>query len=105
VGCRSGQIVVFDTETGRELEALPVGEFVDEVEFDPATKRLYAACGVSGTVDVYKEIDPDHYKSLGKVPSGPWGKNGRLVPELNRYFVPVPEHDNKNAEVLVYQVQ
>jgi hypothetical protein len=24
---------------------------------------------------------------------------------LNRYFVPVPQHENKNAEVLVYQVQ
>jgi hypothetical protein len=75
------------------------------VEFDPATKRLYVACGGTGTVEVYEQIDPDHYKSLGKVPSGPWGKNGRLVPELNRYFVPVPKHGDNSAKVLVYQVQ
>jgi DNA-binding beta-propeller fold protein YncE len=105
VGCRSGQVVIFDTETGKELQALPIGDWVDEVEFDPATKRIYAACGGTGNVDVYEETDPDHYKSIGKIPSGPWGKNGRLVPELNRYFVPVPQHGNKNAEVLVYSVQ
>ena len=106
VACRSGQIIVFDTETGKELQALPIGERVDDLAFDPTRKRLYAPCGGgTGTVDVYKEIDPDHYQSLGKIASGPVGKTGRLVPELNRYFVPVPQHENKNAEVLVYQVQ
>jgi hypothetical protein len=54
---------------------------------------------------MYEQIDPDHYQSIGKVPSGPWGKTGRLVPELNRYFVPVPQHEDKNAEVLMYQMQ
>ena len=106
VACRSGQIIVFDTATGKELQALPIGERVDDLAFDPTRKRLYAPCGGgTGTVDVYKEIDPDHYQSLGKIASGPVGKTGRLVPEWNRYFVPVPQHENKNAEVLVYQVQ
>lgn len=105
VACRSGQIVVFDTETGKELQALPIGGRVDDLAFDAKSKRLYAACGAPGTVDVYEETDPDHYRSLGKVPTGPVGKNGWLVPELNRYFVPVPRHENKNAEVLVYQVE
>jgi DNA-binding beta-propeller fold protein YncE len=106
VACRSGHIVVLGTETGKELQALPIGERVDDLAFDPTRKRLYAACGGgTGTVDVYKEIDPDHYQSLGKVPSGPVGKNGCLVPELNRYFVPVPQHEGENAEILVYQVR
>jgi DNA-binding beta-propeller fold protein YncE len=52
VACRSGQIVVFDTETGKELQALPIGEWADDLVFDPIRKRLYAACGASGTVDV-----------------------------------------------------
>lgn len=106
VACRSGHIVVIDTDTGKELQALPIGERVDDLAFDPTRKRLYAPCGGgTGTVDVYEEIDPDHYRSLGKVPSGPVGKTGRLVPELNRYFVPVPQHEDKNAKILVYKVQ
>jgi DNA-binding beta-propeller fold protein YncE len=112
VACRSGQIVVFDTETGKELQALAIGpsgktggEWVDDLVFDPNSRRLYAPCGGTATVDVYEQVDPDHYRSLGSVASGPRGKTGRLVPELSRYFVTVPQHEDKNAEVLVFQVQ
>jgi DNA-binding beta-propeller fold protein YncE len=103
--CRSGQLVVFNTETGKEVQAFPVGEFVDDLVFDAKSKRLYAPSGVAGSVDVYEQTDPDHYRSLGKVSTGEWGKTGRLVPELNRYFVPVPKSGTKNAQVMVYQVE
>ena len=102
--CRSGQLVVFNTENGKEVQAFPVGEFVDDLVFDAKSKRLYAPSGVAGSVDVYEQTDPDHYRSLGKVSTGEWGKTGRLVPELNRYFVPVPKNGTNNAKVMVYQV-
>jgi DNA-binding beta-propeller fold protein YncE len=105
VGCRSGAIVVFDSQTGKELQALPVGKGVDDLMFDPASKRIYAASGGTGAVDVYKETDPDHYQSLGHVPSGPGAKTGLLVPQLNRIFVPVPPRGTTPGEVYVYQVQ
>jgi len=105
VGCRSGAIVVFDTQTGKELQALPVGKGVDDLMFDPAGKRIYAASGGTGAVDVYKETDPDHYQSLGHVPSGPGAKTGLLVPQLNRIFIPVPPRGTTPGEVYVYQVQ
>jgi DNA-binding beta-propeller fold protein YncE len=105
VGCRSGAIVVFDTQTGKELQALPVGKGVDDLMFDTATQRIYAASGGTGAVDVYKETDPDHYQSLGHVSSGPGAKTGLLVPQLNRIFVPVPPRGTTPGEVYVYQVQ
>jgi DNA-binding beta-propeller fold protein YncE len=105
VGCRSGAIVVFDTQTGKELQALPVGKGVDDLMFDTATQRIYAASGGTGAVDVYKETDPDHYQSLGHVPSGPGAKTGLLVPQLNRIFVPVPPRGTTPGEVYVYQIQ
>lgn len=104
VGCRSGVIVVMDTETGKELEALPIEKGVDDLVFDPVSKRIYAACGSgSGSVDVYQEEGPDHYRSLGRVPSSPGGRNALLVPQLNRYFVAAPGHESTPAEVMVYQ--
>ncbi len=106
VGCRSGQIVVFDTGTGKEIEALPINQNIDDLAFDSASKRLYATCGAgAGSVDVYQEEDPDHYKSLGQVPTGPGARTGRLVPELKRFFVAVPQHENTNAEVLEFKTQ
>jgi len=105
VVCRSGSIVVFDTETGKELQALPIAENAADLTFDAASKRLYAPCGAGGgSVNVYQETDPDHYISLGEVPSGPSARTALLVPELHRYFVAVPQHENADAELLVYQV-
>ena len=106
VACRSGQIVVFDTQTGKELQALPIAKGVDDAVFDPASKRIYAACGDgAGSIAAYKETDPDHFESLGQVPSGPQGRNALLVPAVKEYFVSVPGHDTTPAQILVFQVQ
>jgi hypothetical protein len=102
VACRSGHIVVFDTQTGKELQALPITKGVDDLAYDSASKRIYAEC--DGAVDVYEQSDPDHYKSLGKVETGPAAKTARLVPELNRYFVAAPQHGSTPAEILVFEV-
>jgi len=103
VACRSGEISVLDTQSGKEVTALPITKGVDDLIYDPAGKRVYASC--DGYADVYQQTSPDTYKSLGKVPTGPVGRTARLVPEINRYFVAVPQHGTTNAEVLVFVVQ
>jgi DNA-binding beta-propeller fold protein YncE len=105
VGGRDGSIVIFDTVTGKEMQALSIGPGLDDLVFDTASKRLYAACGGSGTIDVYEEADRDHYRSLGKVPSGPLARSGLLISDLKQYFVAVPKSTNKSATILVYEVQ
>jgi len=105
VGSRNGIVSVFDSQSGKELQGLPVGRGVDDLMFDPASKRLYATSGGAGVVNVYKETDPDHFESLGKVPSGLGAKTGLLVPQLSRLFVPVPPKAAVPGEVYVYQLQ
>ena len=109
VGCRSGQIVVLDTTTGKEIEGLPINAGVDDLGFDPTTKRLYANCagpkgGGTGSIDIYEQVGADTYKSLGSAPTGPAARNGMLVPEVNKYYVAVPPHDAADATVQVYEV-
>ena len=102
--CRDGNLNVLDSDTGRFLQNLPIGTGVDDMTFDPVSQRIYVVTG-EGFVNVYKEIDADHYQAIGKVPTGPLGKTGLLVPSMNEYFVAVPPHGDKCAEVLVYKVQ
>jgi DNA-binding beta-propeller fold protein YncE len=102
VACRDGNVVVLDTQSGKEVTSLPITNGVDEAVFDPASKRLYTAA--DGSVDVYEQTDPDNYKLLAKVPTGPLGRTAKLVPELNRYFVAVPQHGTTSAEILVFEV-
>jgi DNA-binding beta-propeller fold protein YncE len=98
VGCRSGQIVVFDTNTGKELQALPITKGVDDLIYDVASRRLYAAG--DGAVASFQQIDADHYDGLESVPTGAQGKTARLVPELNRLFVAVPQSASESARIL-----
>lgn len=104
VACREGKLMVLDSDTGKLLQTLPISTGVDDMVYDPVRRRLYVACG-EGFVNVFEQTDADHYRSIGKVSTGPLGKTGRLVPELNRYFVAVPPHGNTSAEVLVFAVQ
>ncbi len=103
IACRGGQIVVMDTQTGKEIAALPITKGVDDLTYDPGSKRIYAAC--DGDADVYEQSDPDNYKLLAKVPTGPVGRTALLVPDLKRYFVAVPQHGTTSAEVLVFEVR
>jgi DNA-binding beta-propeller fold protein YncE len=102
VACRDGHIVVFNTETGQEVTVLPITKGVDDLVYDAGSKRIYAAC--DGEANVYEQTDADNYKLLAKVPTGPLGRTGLLVPELKRYFVVVPQHGANPAEVLAFAV-
>lgn len=104
VACRSGALVVFDTATGKELQSLPIANGVDDLVFDPTNKRLYAACA-SGELDVYQQTDPDHYTSLGRIPTAPGAKNEVLVESLHRLFTTVPPQGGAPGQVYVYQLE
>jgi DNA-binding beta-propeller fold protein YncE len=104
--CRSGQIDVIDTQNGKELQTLPIAQGVDDLVFDPVSKRLYAACGAGdGSIGVYHEDNPEHYVSLGPITTAPRGKNEVLVPQLHRLYLTIPPAENAPGEVYVYQVQ
>ena len=68
---------------------------------DAKLKRIY----LSGDqfVEVFKQGDAAHYPSLGKIASGFRAKTAIFVPELNRYFLAVPRHGTKEAQVRVYE--
>jgi hypothetical protein len=86
-----GKLVVIDTETGKVVQVLDSVGGADDLQYDAATGRIYFV-GTTGTVAVFKEMDPDHFQLLGKVPTGAISKTGLWVPELKRFYSAVPRH-------------
>src|SRR4030088_1926272 len=86
-----GKLVVLDTESGKVVQALDSVGGADDLQYDAATGRIYFV-GTTGTVAVFKEIDPDHFQLLGKVPTGAISKTGLWVPEWKRFYSAVPQH-------------
>ncbi len=86
-----GKLVVINTETGKVVQVLDSVGGADDLQYDAATERIYFV-GTTGTVAVFKELDPDHFQLLGKVPTGAIAKTGLWVPELKRFYSAVPRH-------------
>lgn len=98
-----GKLVVLDSDSGKVVAELPAVGLVDDAAFDAKNRRVYLAG--DGFVDVFAQNDPDHYSLISHMPGSFRAKTAILVPELNRYYLAVPHHAGKEAEVRVYDVQ
>src|SRR6267154_3550507 len=86
-----GKLVIINTDTGKVIQTLDATGGGDEIFFDAPSKRVYFS-GSTGTLAVFHEDDPDHFRLLGKVPTGAIAKSGIWIPELKRYYAAVPKH-------------
>jgi DNA-binding beta-propeller fold protein YncE len=98
-----GKLIVLNSDSGKVIVSLPAVGLVDDMSYDAQHKRIYVAG--DQFVDVFEQKDPDHYALLARIPGSFRAKTGILVPELNRYYLAVPHHENKDAEVRVYEIQ
>ena len=98
-----GKLIVLNSDSGKVVAELPSVGMVDDAAYDAKYKRIYLAG--DGYLDVFQQEDADHYALLGRVKGSFRAKTGILVPELNRYYLAVPHHEGKDAEVRVYDIQ
>jgi DNA-binding beta-propeller fold protein YncE len=104
VVCRKpAKLVVFDTDSGKQIGAWDTAGHSDGMAFDSVRKRIYVP-GAEGYIAVYQQKDADHYELTAKVPSAPGAKTCLLVPELNRLYVAVSPGEGKyGARVLTFE--
>jgi len=86
-----GKLVIMNTDDGKVVQTLDAPGGGDEIFYDAPSKRIYFS-GSTGTLAVFHEDDPDHFRLLGKVPTGAIAKSGIWIPETKRYYAAVPKH-------------
>jgi hypothetical protein len=81
--------LLLDTDSGKEIAVLEITKGVDDMVFDPASKRLYASC--DGDADVYSRPTPTLISHSAKFLPAHWreplysclhlfdSKSGRLL--------------------------
>jgi hypothetical protein len=102
------QMITMDSNTGKEVVSLPTVEGMDGVYFNAAQKRVYVSGGRDndvGYIFIYQQKDADHYEAIGKIPTKPGAGTSFWSPELNRFYVAAPAHDNEEAAILVFEPQ
>jgi len=86
-GCDNRKLIVLDSETGRRVATLPIGDGVDGVAFDPGQQLVFSSNG-DGTLTVIHEDDPDHYSVVENVPTQKSGRTLALDPRDGTVYIP-----------------
>lgn len=63
-----GRFVAVDIEAGKIVAELPCVQGVDDLWFDAVRRRIYASG--AGAIEVFQQIDADHYAKLARIDVG-----------------------------------
>lgn len=96
------RFVVLDTASGKILASLDSTDATENMFFDAAHGRIYTS-SLEGAIQIYRQIDPDHYKSVGRIAAPPHAGTSQFIPELNRFCVAISPHENQVSQVWVFE--
>lgn len=103
------RLVVYDTNSGKVVATQPCVADVDDMYYDANHKRVYIPGG-QGFIDVFQQIDADHYARMARIPTIVGARTAGYTPRvgkkgLDRIFLAVPYSPSKEAAVWTYTVQ
>lgn len=101
---KPAQLLVFDTETGKQVAAGEIAGKTDDLFYDSARRRVYVLTA-AGYIEVFEQKDADHYNRIARYPTPPGSQTGLFVPEWRKLFVAVRAQGKQNAEIRVYVTQ
>jgi hypothetical protein len=94
-------MLVFDTESGREITSGEITGPSDDLFYDPRRGHIYVLAS-GGFLEVFNQSDADHYERVGHYPTPAHTQTGLFVPEWGRLFAAVPRRGDQIAELRVY---
>jgi WD40 repeat protein len=94
-------LIVFDTESGKQITQLDSVPSIDGVWYDAMRKRIYITG--NGFIAVYDQKGADDYTPMVKVATEADSQPSIWVPQFNRLYFSVPQAGNRDAEILVYE--
>ncbi len=95
-------IVVLNSDTGAQVASVATVGTLDGLSYDAARRRIYTTGG-EGFLDVTQMIDPDHYRQVAHIATGPVARTSLFVPEWRQLFVAVPRDNERAAELRVFE--
>lgn len=105
VGCRDtdmdGSIAVLDLSTGKVVKRLPIGGWVDAMDYDARRHRIYLSSG-TGYLEAYQVLSGGNFREMKPAETAVMAKTSLYSPQLDREFVSVPHLGDTPAKILVF---
>jgi DNA-binding beta-propeller fold protein YncE len=86
VGCRNRKLVVMNSDTGKVVTTVPIGDGVDANRFDPATDLVFSSNG-DGTLTIVHEDSENAFSVIASVPTQRGARTMELDPKTHRVYL------------------
>lgn len=83
-------MVIVDSESGKIITTLPIGEGCDGVAFDPEKKRAYSSNG-EGTVTVVEEVNANEFKVVETITTQRGARTIGINTKTHKIYLPTAE--------------
>ena len=84
------QMIILDSETGKVVANVPIGERVDGVVFDPGKKRAYSSNG-EGSVTVVEEVNENEFRVVETITTQPGARTIGINTKTHRIYLSTAE--------------
>jgi len=86
LGCANKLMVMMDSENGKVMGSVPIGEGVDADCFDPKTQLAFASCR-EGTVTIAHEDSPEKLTVVQTLKTEPGARTMTLDPQTHKIYL------------------
>jgi DNA-binding beta-propeller fold protein YncE len=93
LGCGNKMMVVVDSESGKVVDHVAIGDGVDATAFDPAMRLAFASCG-DGTVTIAHEDTPDHLTVAQTLKTEKGAKTMTIDPTTHKIYLGSAKFEN-----------
>jgi DNA-binding beta-propeller fold protein YncE len=96
------RMLVFDTDTGKEISAGETAGPSDDLFYDSQRGRVYVLTG-AGFLEVFQDRDHNHYDRIAHYATPPHTQTGLFVPEWGELFAVAQGEGGQSAEIRIYE--
>ncbi|MGN6191812.1 MAG: YncE family protein [Rhodanobacteraceae bacterium] len=89
--CQNNVMAVTDSEDGKPIASVPIGDGPDGVRYDAKRGLVFSSNGRSGTLTVVREQTPDHYQVIANVPTQKSARTLALDDATGRVYLSAAE--------------
>jgi len=93
-GCHNKMMAVVNSDSGKVVATVPIGEGVDAGRFNPNTQQVFMSCG-EGVLTVIHEDSPDKYTVQQNVPTVQGARTMALDKENNVAYLVTAQRESK----------
>jgi DNA-binding beta-propeller fold protein YncE len=86
LGCANKLMVMLDSETGKAVASVPIGQGVDATKFDRGTRLAFCSCG-DGTVTIAQQDSADKLTVVQTLKTAPHARTMALDPRTHKIYL------------------